>query len=110
MRLELSVTPLEKYLDLVPNGTSQFQCFWSRLAPHGEYLCVGYKTQRCSTRIRSYVERVALTDIYADGIADVELLGDNVRLIYFTWERGQKYCVGTRVRSGRLPVVVLQHG
>jgi hypothetical protein len=54
----------------VPNGTSQFQCFWTWLAPHGEYLCFGYKTQRCSTRIRSYVERVALTDIYADGIAD----------------------------------------
>ena len=53
---------------------------------------------------------MALTDIYADGIADVELLGDNVRLIYFTWERGQKYWLGTRVRSGRLPVVVLQHG
>ena len=47
---------------------------------------------------------MALTDIYADGIADVELLGDNVRLIYFTWERGQKYWLGTRVRSGRLPV------
>jgi hypothetical protein len=40
----------------------------------------------------------------------VELLGDNVRLIYFTWERGQKYWLGTRVRSGRLSVVVLQHG
>ena len=33
---------------------------------------------------RGYVESVALTDIYADGIADVELLGDNVRLICFS--------------------------
>ena len=42
---------------------------------------------------RDYLESVALTDIYADGIADVELLGDNVRLIYFTWESGQKVMV-----------------
>src|SRR5262249_27821782 len=43
-RLELSITTLEKLLDLVPNGTSQFQCFRTRLAPHGEHLCVGYNT------------------------------------------------------------------
>ena len=44
LRLELSIAPLEKLLDLVPNGTSQFQYFGTRLAPHGEHLCVEYKT------------------------------------------------------------------
>ena len=44
LRLELSIAPLEKLLDLVPNGTSQFQYFGTRLAPHGEHLSVGYNT------------------------------------------------------------------
>jgi hypothetical protein len=32
------------------------------------------------------VELVPIADIYADGVGAVELLGGNVRVIYYTWE------------------------
>ena len=45
------------------------------------------------------VEGHPIKDIYADGVADVELLaGGNVRLILFTWERGQRVIVARIVQ------------
>ena len=32
------------------------------------------------------VELVPIADIYTDGVGAVELLGGNVRIIYYTWE------------------------
>jgi len=32
------------------------------------------------------VELIPISDIYADGVGAVEVLGGNVRLIYYTWE------------------------
>ena len=32
------------------------------------------------------VELIPISDIYADGIGAVEVLGGNVRVIYYTWE------------------------
>jgi hypothetical protein len=32
------------------------------------------------------VERIPIADIYTDGVGAVELLGGNVRVIYYTWE------------------------
>jgi hypothetical protein len=44
------------------------------------------------------VEMSPIPDIYADGIADVELLGDNIRLTFFTWRGGEKIIVCRLVR------------
>jgi len=45
-------------------------------------------------------ETAPIADIYADGVADVELLGDgeNIRITFFTWSRGQKIVVCKLVR------------
>ena len=32
------------------------------------------------------IELVPISDIYADGVGAVEVLGGNVRVIYYTWE------------------------
>jgi hypothetical protein len=32
------------------------------------------------------IELVPISDIYADGVGAVEVLGGNVRIIYYTWE------------------------
>ena len=32
------------------------------------------------------VELITISDIYADGVGAVEVLGGNVRVIYYTWE------------------------
>ena len=32
------------------------------------------------------VELIPISDIYADGVGAVEVLGGNVRVIYYTWE------------------------
>ena len=37
-------------------------------------------------------------DIYADGISDVESLGENIRLTFFTWRDGEKIIVARLVR------------
>ena len=38
LRLELSVVPSQKLLDLLPNGATQFYCFRTGLPPHGKHL------------------------------------------------------------------------
>lgn len=40
-----------------------------------------------------YVEPTQIGDIYSDGIADIELLGENVRLLLFTFEHGIRVVV-----------------
>ena len=47
---------------------------------------------------KDYEENYAIPDIYADGIADVELLGPNIRIILFTWAAGQKIVVAKIVQ------------
>jgi hypothetical protein len=32
------------------------------------------------------VELIPISDIYTDGVGAVEVLGENVRIIYYTWE------------------------
>ena len=46
------------------------------------------------------VEMFPVPDIYADGIAEVEILGDgvNIRLTFFTWRNGEKIIVARLVR------------
>jgi hypothetical protein len=46
------------------------------------------------------VEMFPVPDIYADGIAEVEVLGDgaNIRLTFFTWRNGEKVIVARIVR------------
>lgn len=44
------------------------------------------------------VEVSPIADIYADGIADVEILGENIRLTFFTWRGGEKIIVCRIVR------------
>ena len=46
------------------------------------------------------VEIFPVPDIYADGIAEVEILGDgvNIRLTFFTWRNGEKIIVARLVR------------
>jgi hypothetical protein len=44
------------------------------------------------------VEIFPVPDIYADGIAEVELLGENIRLTFFTWRNGEKIIVARMVR------------
>jgi hypothetical protein len=36
--------------------------------------------------IMTTVELIPVSDIYVDGVGAVEVLGGNVRLIYYTWE------------------------
>jgi hypothetical protein len=36
--------------------------------------------------IMTTVELIPISDIYADGVGAVEVLGGNVRVIYYTWE------------------------
>lgn len=36
------------------------------------------------------VESTPIADIYADGIGSVEILGDNVRIIFYTQDNGEK--------------------
>jgi hypothetical protein len=40
-----------------------------------------------------YFETSPIGDIYVDGICDVELLGTNVRLIFYTWAQGERVVV-----------------
>ncbi len=46
------------------------------------------------------IEMFPVPDIYADGIADVEVLGDgeNIRITFFTWRHGEKVIVCRMVR------------
>jgi hypothetical protein len=45
-----------------------------------------------------YIEPAAIADVYADGICDVELLGANVRLIFYTWSQGERIVVAKVVQ------------
>lgn len=40
--------------------------------------------------MESMIESTPVADIYADGIGAVEILGDNVRIIFYTQENGEK--------------------
>jgi hypothetical protein len=55
-----------------------------------------YREQKMSDA----AEIFPVPDIYADGISDVEVLGDgaNVRLTFFTWRDGEKIIVARLVR------------
>jgi hypothetical protein len=46
------------------------------------------------------IEIFPVIDIYADGIDDVELIGDgaNIRLTFYTWRHGEKIVVARIVR------------
>lgn len=35
------------------------------------------------------IEMSNVTDIYADGLHRIELLGDNIRIVYFRWKIGE---------------------
>ncbi len=46
------------------------------------------------------IEMFPVPDIYADGIADIEVLGDgeNIRVTFFTWRNGERIIVCRMVR------------
>ena len=44
------------------------------------------------------IEIFPVPDIYADGIDSVEILGENIRLTFFTWRDGEKVVVARLVR------------
>src|SRR5262249_6236166 len=48
-------------------------------------MAAGRSPQR-GHRIMTTVELIPIADIYTDGVGAVELLGGNVRIIYYTWE------------------------
>jgi hypothetical protein len=54
------------------------------------------------------VEIFPVPDIYADGIAEVEILGENIRLTFFTWRNGEKVIVARLVRP-RSSFVAIDH-
>ncbi len=44
------------------------------------------------------VEYSPIKDVYADDIDHIEVLGDTVRIVFFTWEDGEKVVVAKIVR------------
>ena len=56
------------------------------------------------------VEMSPIADIYADGISDVEILGDgvNIRLTFFTWRNGEKI-ICARVVRPRSSFLAIDH-
>jgi hypothetical protein len=44
------------------------------------------------------IENAPITDTYADDIDHIEILGDNVRIVFFTWEHGERIVVAKIVR------------
>jgi hypothetical protein len=48
--------------------------------------------------MRTAVEPVPISDIYADDIDHFEILGENVRIYFYTWEDGERVIVAKIVR------------
>lgn len=44
------------------------------------------------------VENAAINDVYADGIERLDICGPNVRIVYYTWENGEKIITAKVVR------------
>ena len=50
------------------------------------------------------IELSTVTDVYADGLHRVELLGDNIRIVYFRWKMTED---GTRWRKVSADVAII---
>lgn len=44
------------------------------------------------------IECAAIADVYADDIDHIEVLGENVRIVFFTWQDGERIVVAKIVR------------
>jgi hypothetical protein len=44
------------------------------------------------------IENAAVMDIYADGIERLDICGPNIRIVYFTWDNGQKIITAKVIR------------
>ncbi len=44
------------------------------------------------------IENAPIGDVYADDIDHIEMLGENVRIVFYTWEAGMKVVVAKIVR------------
>jgi hypothetical protein len=53
------------------------------------------------------VELIPISDIYTDGVGAVEVLGGNVRIIYYTWEGPPGECNKVVVAKLVMPIDVV---